>query len=400
MTHHLAALVLEDGMVFEGTAFGFINENAHFSMGEVVFNTSISGYQEIITDPSYNQQIITLTYPHIGNVGINTNDEEAPHIYAKGLIIRQLPKRTSNWRSQLSLDEYLKQHKVVGLAQIDTRALTRHIREKGALNGCIITAPVITKALIDTALAKIADFEGLVGKNLAKAVSTPTPYLWQGGGAWQSVEHLPSEKKYHVAVLDYGVKHSILRVLDDLGCRLSVLPYDTSPEDILALKPDGVFLSNGPGDPTACVEAIYNIQQLISKKIPLFGICLGFQLLGLAMGAQTIKMKFGHHGGNHPVQCVRNKKVYITSQNHGFAVDEINLPDDLRVTHRSLFDKTLQGFEHKTLPIFGFQGHPEAGPGPNDARCLFQMFVELMKDYQLTRKNLTLNKVVLNYAKT
>ena len=395
LTHHPAVLALEDGTVFKGIAFGYINETAHFSMGEVVFNTSISGYQEIITDPSYSDQIITLTYPQIGNVGINSEDEESSQIYAKGLIVRQLPKRTSNWRSQLSLSQYLAKHKIVGLSNIDTRALTRIIREKGALSGCIATAPIMTEALIETAIEKAKSFDGLNGKNLAKTVSTLAPYVWQAGGTWQCSKLKPTkEKKYNVVVLDYGVKKTILRVLDDLDCRLTVMPYETDINEILGLNPDGVFLSNGPGDPKACTQAIHMIQQLIPHQIPIFGICLGFQLLGLAMGAKTVKMKFGHHGGNHPVQCEHSKRVYITSQNHGFAVDEATLPDELIITHRSLFDKTLQGLQHNTLPIFGFQGHPEAGPGPNDARCLFQVFIESMKNYQLARENLKLNTVV------
>lgn len=393
MTNHPAILALEDGTIFKGIAFGHITEAICLSIGEVVFNTSISGYQEIITDPSYTDQIITLTYPQIGNVGINTEDRESNKIYAKGLIVRQLPKQTSNWRSQLTLAQFLAEQKILGLANIDTRALTRLLREKGALNGCIVAAPVIDEALIQSAIAKAKGFEGLNGKNLAQTVSVTAPYVWKEGGMWGSLKSHPEKHIFKVLVLDYGIKKTILRVLDELGCHLQVMPYDTTLEEILQYNPDGVFLSNGPGDPKACTTAITTIQALIKEKIPMFGICLGFQLLGLAMGAKTIKMKFGHHGGNHPVQCEMTKQVYITSQNHGFAVDETTLPTDLQATHRSLFDKTLQGFRHKHLPIFGFQGHPEAGPGPNDARVLFQTFIDSMLSHQKLKDTLKLTMV-------
>lgn len=394
MSHHPAILVLQDGTLFSGTGFGYIGESALFSVGEVVFNTSISGYQEIITDPSYTDQIVTLTYPQIGNVGVNQADLESNQIYAKGLIIRQLPKVTSNWRAQLSLAEFLKQHKVIGLSNIDTRALTRHIRTHGAQNGCIVTAPILQDEYIQQALHNAKNFAGLNGKNLAKTVSTLEPYQWREGGTWKLEEAEPVRKSlYRVVVFDYGVKKTILRVLDDMGCELYVVPYETSVAEVMQYKPDGVFLSNGPGDPKACDEAIQIIRQLIELEIPLFGICLGFQLLGLAMGAKTVKMKFGHHGGNHPVQCDFSKQVLITSQNHGFAVDETTLPDFLEATHRSLFDQTLQGLRHKTLPIFGFQGHPEAGPGPNEARALFKPFIESMKIYQQSKQLLSLNTV-------
>ncbi|MCS5707825.1 glutamine-hydrolyzing carbamoyl-phosphate synthase small subunit [Candidatus Berkiella cookevillensis] len=395
MTNHPAVLALEDGTIFKGIAFGHITEAICLSVGEVVFNTSISGYQEIITDPSYTDQIITLTYPQIGNVGISTEDRESNRIYAKGLIVRQLPKQTSNWRSQLTLTQFLAEQKIIGLANIDTRALTRVLREKGALNGCIVAAPVIDESLIQSAVAKAKSFEGLNGKNLAKTVSVTEPYVWKEGGFWDSPkpQKNATEKHFKVLVLDYGIKKTILRVLDELGCHLQVMPYDTTAEEILQYNPDGVFLSNGPGDPKACTTAIRTIQALVNEKIPLFGICLGFQLLGLALGAKTIKMKFGHHGGNHPVQCESTKQVYITSQNHGFAVDEATLPINLLTTHRSLFDRTLQGFRHKDLPIFGFQGHPEAGPGPNDARVLFQTFIDSMLSYQKNKDALKLTMV-------
>lgn len=391
MIHHPAMLVLEDGTVFKGIAFGYISKSPIFSVGEVVFNTSISGYQEIITDPSYAEQIITLTYPQIGNVGINFDDHESNQIYAKGLIIRKLPLQTSNWRAATTLAQFLSQQKILGLANIDTRHLTRCLREKGAMNGCIVSAPYIDEGLIEIALNKAKQFLGLEGLNLAKVVSTPTPYLWNEGGNWGSPKPPQLLRPYHVVAIDFGIKKTILRILHDLGCQISVVPYHTPIADILDLQPDGLFLSNGPGDPQACTDLIERLKQWMNAKIPIFGICLGFQLLGLALGAKTMKMKFGHHGGNHPVQCEKTQRVFITSQNHGFAIDEQTLPESLSVTHRSLFDHTLQGIMHKTLPFYGFQGHPEAGPGPNDARILFQDFIQAMKSYQKTKQPLSLN---------
>lgn len=393
--HHPAALVLDDGKVYRGLAFGFIGDSASFSVGEVVFNTAISGYQEILTDPSYADQIITLTYPQIGNVGTNPEDAESKEINAKGLIIRQLPKRTSSWRANASLESFLLANQLFGLTNIDTRALTRYIREHGAKNGCIVTAPEMNDALIDAALLKAKNFESLNGKNLAKVVSTKVPYIWQEGGAWDATPTgIRPKENFNVVVVDFGVKKSILRIFDDLGCTLQVVPYHTSAQEILSYQPDGVFLSNGPGDPKACTEAIKTIQQLVSKEVPLFGICLGFQLLAIALGGKTIKMKFGHHGGNHPVQCNLTKQVYITSQNHGFAVDPDSLPHHLEVTHCSLFDQTLQGLKHKSLPIYGFQGHPEAGPGPNEAKILFLSFLTAMKSFKQAKQTLKQNTVI------
>lgn len=367
-----AILVLGDGSIFRGTAIGADG----LAVGEVVFNTAITGYQEILTDPSYAQQIVTLTYPHIGNVGVNTEDEECDKIWATGLVIRDLPLLASNFRSQQTLDEYLKARNILGIADIDTRRLTRILRDKGAQNGCIMAGEVDDAQ----ALAAAQAFGGLKGLDLAKEVTTDTAYDWTEG-SWQLGQgHVtPTEFPYHVVAYDYGVKRNILRMLADRGCKLTVVPAKTPASDVLALNPDGVFLSNGPGDPEPCDYAIEAIKALLATDVPVFGICLGHQLLALASGAKTLKMKFGHHGGNHPVQNLDDSTVLITAQNHGFAVDEASLPANLRVTHKSLFDGSLQGIHRTDKPAFSFQGHPEASPGPHDAAPLFDHFIELMQ---------------------
>lgn len=357
-----AILALADGSVFEGISVGASGE----TQGEVVFNTAMTGYQEILTDPSYAKQIVTLTYPHIGNTGINAEDDESNRVFAAGLIIREMSPIVSNWRATRSLPEFLKAHNVVAIANMDTRQLTHLLREKGAQNGCIMTGKIDP----ELALKKARAFPGLNGKDLAIEVSTKEQYDFTHTHTHTHI--------HHIVVYDFGVKHNILRLLVDRGCKVTVVPAKTSIHDVLKLKPDGVVLSNGPGDPAACDYAIETTKALLAKKIPLFGICLGFQIVALACGAKTTKMKFGHHGANHPVQDVRSKKVYITSQNHGFSVDEKTLPDELVVTHISLFDRTLQGFAHKTLPVIAFQGHPEAAPGPNDIACLFDEFITLL----------------------
>lgn len=374
-----ALLVLEDGTVFRGTSIGAEG----FSVGEVVFNTSMTGYQEILTDPSYSQQIVTLTYPHIGNTGINSEDEESASIHIQGLIIRDLPLLASNFRSEQTLSDYLKAHNVVGIADIDTRKLTRILREKGALSGCIVAGSHQDEAW---ALARAKEFPGLQGMDLAKVVSTQDSYQWQQG-SWSLETGLPTaneanELAYHVVVYDFGVKRNILRMLVDRGCRLTVVPATTTAEQVLALNPDGVFLSNGPGDPEPCDYAIKATQQFLEHNVPLFGICLGHQILALASGAKTVKMKFGHHGANHPVKVLANNKVMITSQNHGFAVDESSLPEQLSVTHVSLFDGSIQGIHHTSKPAFSFQGHPEASSGPQDATDLFDHFIALIQQYR------------------
>lgn len=372
-----AILVLQDGTTFHGRAIGA--EGA--VTGEVVFNTSMTGYQEILTDPSYSRQIVTLTYPHIGNTGTNSADEESPDVYAQGLVIRDLPLTTSNFRSEESLSEYLKRRNVVAIADIDTRKLTRLLREKGAQNGCIIAGEHPDEAL---ALKNAQSFSGLNGLDLAKEVTTAQPYSWTQG-SWTLDSGLPADKTaeelpFHVVAYDFGAKRNILRMLVDRGCRLTVVPAQTPAEEVLKMAPDGIFLSNGPGDPAPCDYAIEAITRFLETDIPLFGICLGHQLLALASGAKTIKMKFGHHGGNHPVKDIENNVVMITAQNHGFAVDEATLPATLRVTHKSLFDGTLQGIHRNDKPAFSFQGHPEASPGPHDAAPLFDHFIELMKN--------------------
>jgi carbamoyl-phosphate synthase small subunit len=373
-----ALLALADGSLFWGESIGGEGQ----TVGEVVFNTALTGYQEILTDPSYARQIVTLTYPHIGNVGTNDEDEESSHVFAAGLVIRELSAIASNWRSQLPLDEYLRKHKVVAIHGIDTRRLTRILREKGAQNGCIVAGDNIDA---DAALAAARAFPGLKGMDLAKEVCTRMPYEW-AQGSWTLAGGLPThpeplEEKlpYHVVAFDYGVKRNILRMLVDRGCRITVLPAQTPAEEVMKLKPDGVFLSNGPGDPEPCDYAIKAIKTLVDAGVPTYGICLGHQLLALASGAKTVKMKFGHHGANHPVQDLDSRQVMITSQNHGFAVDEATLPATLRATHRSLFDGSLQGIHRTDKPAFSFQGHPEASPGPHDVAPLFDHFVELMK---------------------
>jgi carbamoyl-phosphate synthase small subunit len=366
-----ALLALEDGTVYHGESIGAIGQ----SVGEVVFNTSMTGYQEILSDPSYCRQIVTLTYPHIGNVGTNNDDNESGVIHASGLIIRELSPVMSSWRSEQPLDEYLKQNNVVGLAGIDTRSLTRLLREKGALKGCIVAGDNID---VDAAIEAARGFEGLKGMDLAKVVTTQEQYQWDKP-CWQlSGESTAVEQRFHVVAYDFGAKSNILRMLVERGCKLTVVPAQTPASEVLTMNPDGVFLSNGPGDPEPCDYAISAIQTLLEEDLPIFGICLGHQLLALACGAKTVKMKFGHHGANHPVQEGLAGLVMITSQNHGFAVDEASLPEELEATHFSLFDGTLQGIHHKTKPAFSFQGHPEASPGPQDAAPLFDHFIDLL----------------------
>ncbi len=365
-----AILVLADGTVFRGTAIGA----AGSSVGEVVFNTSMTGYQEILTDPSYCKQIVTLTFPHIGNVGCNDEDVESSQVFASGLIIRDLAMTVSNFRANQSLPEYLKANNVVGIAGIDTRKLTRILRSKGAQNGCIATGDDV-----EAALAAAQGFAGLSGMDLAQEVTCNKPYQWtQREWTLGSGYSEATESKYHVVAYDFGVKRNILRMLAERGCEITVVPAKTPAADVLAMKPDGVFLSNGPGDPEPCEYAIAATQKLLEKGIPLFGICLGHQILGLASGAKSMKMKFGHRGANHPVQDTQTQHVMITSQNHGFALDAATLPKNARVTHTSLFDGTLQGFELTDKPAFCFQGHPEASPGPHDVDELFDRFVAMM----------------------
>ncbi|SEH09204.1 glutamine-hydrolyzing carbamoyl-phosphate synthase small subunit [Candidatus Venteria ishoeyi] len=372
-----AVLALADGSVFHGESIGIGGQ----SVGEVVFNTAMSGYQEILSDPSYARQLVTLTYPHIGNTGTNAGDNESDRVHAAGLIIRDMPILMSNWRAEETLETWLEKNQLVAISGIDTRRLTRILREKGAQSGCIMAQeyPDI-KLEEEAAIAAAREFAGLQGMDLAKQVSTETPYDWQQT-VWQLEGNAAGEaqpEKYHVVAYDFGVKHNILRLLVDRGCKVSVVPAQTPASEVLAMQPDGVFLSNGPGDPEPCDYAVESIQTLLAAKMPMFGICLGHQLLSLACGAQTLKMKFGHHGANHPVQDLDSKQVMITSQNHGFAVDENSLPETLRPTHRSLFDGSLQGVEHTSVPAFGFQGHPEASPGPHDVVGLFDRFVQLM----------------------
>lgn len=378
MMTHPALLALEDGSLFNGISIGSVGQ----TVGEVVFNTAMTGYQEILTDPSYARQIVTFTYPHIGNTGVNHEDAESSKIWAAGLVIRDLPLLASNWRMQESFPEYLRANHLVAIAQIDTRRLTRLLREKGALNGCIMAGEV------DEAAALIAakNFPGIKGMDLAKVVSTTAAYEWAS-----PTDDLPNNERehsslmYHVIAYDFGIKYNILRKLVDVGCRVTVVPAKTSAAEVLAMKPDGIVLSNGPGDPEPCEYAIEAIQALLKTSIPLFGICLGHQLLGLACGAKTIKMKFGHHGSNHPVQDIQTKQVMITTQNHGFAVDESTLPSELKAIHRSLFDNSLQGIHHTTQPVFSVQGHPEASPGPHDTQNLFTYFVTLMRQYKTSQ---------------
>ncbi len=369
-----ALLMLEDGTVFNGVSIG----SDGCAVGEVVFNTAMTGYQEILSDPSYAQQIVTLTYPHIGNVGTNSEDDESNLVYASGLVIRDLPLLASNWRSQQTLQQYLEQNQVVAIADIDTRKLTRLLREKGAQRGAIVAGESISEA---TALAAISGFAGLKGLDLAKAVTTPTSYAWTEStwtlkGGYQT----GSDLNKHVVAYDFGIKRNILRLLVSRGCRVTVVPARTPATEVLAMNPDGVFLSNGPGDPEPCTYAIEAIRAILAQKIPVFGICLGHQLLALASGAKTEKMKFGHHGANHPVQDIATSRVMISSQNHGFAVTEASLPDNVLATHRSLFDGSLQGIRRTDVPAFSFQGHPEASPGPHDVESLFDDFIVLMEN--------------------
>ena len=373
-----AILVLEDGNVFLGKSIGFIGS----SVGEVVFNTALTGYQEILTDPSYASQMVTLTYPHIGNVGVNVEDEESDTIFATGLIVKDVPSLMSNWRAEETLPEYLVRKEVVAIADIDTRRLTRILREKGAQRGCIIAGSVDQDSVTE-ATKLIQSFAGLKGCDLAKVVSTKSSYSWNEG-TWNlesddNVSLDKSDADFQVVAYDFGIKKNILRMLVDRGCYVTVVPAQTPAEEVLAMNPDGVFLSNGPGDPEPCDYAITAIQTILNEKLPTFGICLGHQLLGLASGASTTKMKFGHHGANHPVQDLETKKVMITSQNHGFAVDEATLPDNLVTTHRSLFDGTLQGVKRTDCPAYSFQGHPEASPGPHDIAPIFNEFIAMMK---------------------
>ncbi len=374
-----ALLALEDGSLFHGQAIGADGETS----GEVVFNTAMTGYQEILTDPSYARQIVTLTYPHIGNTGVNGEDEESGQVWAAGLVIRDLPLLASNFRSTGTLQDYLAARGIIGIADIDTRRLTRILREKGAQNGCIMAG----RCDPDQALERARAFPGLKGMDLAKVVSVTKPYAWTEG-SWalgRGFVTPMAAPEFNVVAFDYGVKRNILRMLVDRGCALTVVPAQTSAEEVLALAPDGVFLSNGPGDPEPCDYAIRAIRTLVDTGLPVFGICLGHQLLGLASGARTVKMKFGHHGANHPVQDLVTGSVMITSQNHGFAVDESTLPATLRATHRSLFDGSLQGIHRNDRPAFSFQGHPEASPGPHDAAGLFDHFIGLMREHGRAR---------------
>jgi len=371
-----ALLALADGSVFRGFAIGVDGQ----ATGEVVFNTAMTGYQEILTDPSYARQIVTLTYPHIGNVGANAEDEEAGIIHCAGLVVRDLPLLASSWRSESPLEAYLVSRGVVGIADIDTRRLTRILREQGAQNGCIVAGEAPDA---DEAIAAARAFPGLKGMDLAREVTTAERYEWRQG-TWSLDGGLPAEQtddelEWHVVAYDFGIKRNILRMLSARGCRVTVVPARTPASEVLAYRPDGIFLSNGPGDPEPCDYAISAIRELLGSGIPVFGICLGHQLLSLASGAATVKMKFGHHGANHPVQDLDTGRVMITSQNHGFAVDDATLPDNLVATHRSLFDQSLQGVARTDCPAFSFQGHPEASPGPHDVASLFDRFIEMME---------------------
>lgn len=378
MPHAPAILALEDGSLFEGISIGV----AGSSTGEVVFNTAMTGYQEILTDPSYCRQIVTLTYPHIGNTGATPEDLESARVHAAGLVIRDLPPLHSSWRANGSLEQFLNQAEVVAIAGIDTRRLTRILREKGAQAGCIMAGP---KASPEAAREAAAAFPGLKGMDLARVVSSRRSYQWTEGTLWDRPPGARQPLHWHVVAYDFGVKRNILRLLVDHGCRVTVVPAETPAESVMALEPDGVFLSNGPGDPEPCDYAIEAIRSFLAARVPVFGICLGHQLLGLAAGARTVKMKFGHHGANHPVQALDGGRVLITSQNHGFAVDESSLPSTMVPTHRSLFDGSLQGMAATDVPAFGFQGHPEASPGPRDAEGLFERFITSMEDYRLSR---------------
>lgn len=372
-----AILALEDGTLFKGISIGFEGN----SVGEIVFNTAMSGYQEILSDPSYAEQIVTLTYPHIGNTGCNANDNEAKQTYVKGLVIKDLPQLASSWRMQESLQNYLIKNKIVAIANLDTRELTKILRTKGAMKACIMTQEIDEEHAINQANQSA----GLENMDLAIKVTCEKPYQWQQGvfdltenDFTQNIDDL--NNKYKVVCYDYGVKQNILRILHSLGCEVMVVPADTSAQDVLAMQPDGIFLSNGPGDPAACDYAITAVNTLLNSNIPLFGICLGHQILALASGAKTMKMKFGHHGANHPVQDLETNEVMITSQNHGFAVDESNIPNNLEITHKSLFDDSVQAIKRTDCFAYSFQGHPEASPGPHDAKKIFLPFIAAMKE--------------------
>ncbi len=368
-----ALLALADGSLFYGVSIGADGA----SVGEVVFNTAMTGYQEILTDPSYAKQHVTLTYPHIGNVGVNNEDVESNHVWASGLIIRDLPRLHSNYRAGDDLSSYLKKNNVVGIADIDTRRLTRVLRTKGALNGCIMAGQIDEAK----ALQMAREWSGLNGLDLAKEVCCKTAFAWdRGEWAWNKGDAKVDNATFNVVAYDYGVKHNILRMLASRGCRLTVVPAQTPASDVLKMKPDGIFLSNGPGDPAACDYAIAAVKEILTTNIPVFGICLGHQILALASGAKTVKMKFGHHGANHPVKDLDDNTVMITSQNHGFAVEEATLPSTVRATHKSLFDGSLQGIARTDVPAYSFQGHPEASPGPHDVAPLFDRFIEMMKE--------------------
>lgn len=381
-----AFLALQDGTIFRGVSVGAEGK----TIGEVVFNTAMTGYQEILTDPSYCRQIVTLTYPHIGNTGTNSDDMESSLIHASGLIIRDASMISSNWRSERSFQDFLVAGDTVAIADIDTRKLTRILREKGAQSGCIMTGEVDA----ETAVAHANKFPGIAGMDLARIVTTDRTYQWSQGSTFGDRNRVMSRRvaPYHVVAYDFGIKRNILRILSDLECRMTVVPATTPIEEVLALAPDGVFLSNGPGDPEPCDYAIEAIRTLIDTDIPVFGICLGHQLLALAAGAKTLKMKFGHHGANHPVQDKATGRVSITSQNHGFAVDPDTLPDNVEITHTSLFDDSLQGIAFKNRPAYSFQGHPEASPGPHDILYLFERFISDMEEY---KHKMSRNKVDL-----
>ena len=366
-------LALADGTIFRGQSIGARGNTT----GEVVFNTALTGYQEILTDPSYARQIVTLTYPHIGNTGVTPEDLEAAQIYPAGLVVRDVPIRASNWRATETLNEFLERGRIVAIAGIDTRKLTRILRDKGAQSGCIMTGEQMDE---NAAVKAARKFPGLKGMDLAKVVSVKRIYQWNEGSIWQEAPRGPirSQQRLHVVAYDFGIKRNILRILSDHGCRMTVVPAQTSARDVLQLAPDGVFLSNGPGDPEPCEYAIKATRELLETDVPVFGICLGHQILGLAAGARTLKMKFGHHGANHPVQDLDSGRVFITSQNHGFAVDEATLPANVKATHRSLFDGSLQGLTFTDRAAFSFQGHPEGSPGPHDLRPLFERFNHLM----------------------
>jgi carbamoyl-phosphate synthase small subunit len=380
MQYKSAILALADGSIFHGVSIGAEGQ----ATGEVVFNTAMSGYQEILTDPSYAQQIITFTYPHIGNTGTNQEDNESGNVWASGLVIRDLPMLESNFRSDQTLSEFLKAHNVVAICDIDTRRLTRILRDHGPLNGCLIAGDLLEKNSAkgaEQALAAAKDFPGLVGMDLAKQVTCEETYAWEEGSWELGTGHSKPKQPgaHHVVAYDFGVKRNILRMLTDRSCRVTVVPAKTPASEVLAMKPDGIFLSNGPGDPEPCDYAISAIREILETGIPVFGICLGHQLLALASGAQTVKMKLGHHGANHPVQELESGRVFITSQNHGFAVDEESLPDNVKATYKSLFDESLQGIQLTDKPAFGFQGHPEASPGPHDIAPVFDHFIDLIR---------------------